>query len=91
MRPHVKNYLKAFGYDEADTILCEACGAVAVDIHHIEYRSKSGGVTRIERDLPGNLIALCRNCHDEAHGVSAKTFKQVLQNLVKNRIITTNH
>lgn len=63
MKRHVKNYLKAEGYGIQDIILCEKCGSVAVDIHHIKYKSQGG------TDDRDNLIALCRDCHNEAHGV----------------------
>jgi 5-methylcytosine-specific restriction endonuclease McrA len=62
MKRHVKNYLKAHGYGEQDIIPCEKCGAVAVDIHHKKFKSQ-GGTDDVE-----NLIALCRKCHDRAHG-----------------------
>ena len=50
-----------FGYGEQDVILCEACNRKAQDIHHIKYKSRGG------KDEIGNLIALCRKCHDLAH------------------------
>jgi 5-methylcytosine-specific restriction endonuclease McrA len=84
MRPHVKNYLKAFGYDEADTILCEKCGTKAVDIHHIEFRSRFGRKRNAERDAPENLVALCRTCHEAAHTNTAD-FKQILLDIAQTR------
>lgn len=61
MQKHVKIYMKHYGYGEQDIVLCQVCEAVAVDIHHIRYRSHGG------EDEINNLIALCRNCHDKAH------------------------
>ena len=61
MQRHTRIYLKHFEYGEQDFIPCEHCGAKAVDIHHIKYRSQGG------RDEISNLIALCRKCHDMAH------------------------
>lgn len=61
MQRHVKNYLAHYGYGVHDVILCQSCGAVAVDIHHIIYRSRGGS------DEADNLIALCRKCHEKAH------------------------
>lgn len=61
MKRHVKNYLKATGYGIQDVILCERCAFVAVDIHHIKYKSQGGS------DEYENLIALCRDCHIKAH------------------------
>jgi len=56
-----QKYIKYFDYTPDENILCEVCGKVAVDIHHIVYRSQ-GGTDDIE-----NLIALCRSCHNKAH------------------------
>jgi 5-methylcytosine-specific restriction endonuclease McrA len=40
---------------------CFACGAVGrIDIHHATYE-------RIGRELDGDLVALCRWCHEEIH------------------------
>ena len=61
MQKHCKNYMKYFGYGEQDKILCEHCGRVACDLHHIVYRSH-GGTDEVE-----NIIALCRKCHEMAH------------------------
>ncbi len=58
---HVKIYINCFEYGEQDVILCENCGKVAVDIHHLIFRSQ-GGKNNIE-----NLMALCRKCHQMAH------------------------
>lgn len=63
MKRHIKNYLKHHGYGEQDVILCEICGAVAVDIHHKILKSQ-GGIDDIE-----NLIALCRKCHNKEHNI----------------------
>jgi len=59
---HIDVYMRAWGFGEQDTILCERCCCRAGDIHHIVYRSHGGG------DGFRNLIALCRRCHDWAHG-----------------------
>lgn len=85
MEPHVKNYFKAFGYDKSDTILCEACGGVSVDIHHVEPRSKFGKKRKDEQDDPGNLVALCRACHDDAHGPNSREVKEVLKRIIERR------
>jgi len=62
MTKHCRIYMKYFDYGEQDVILCEACGRPAKDIHHIEGRGKG-------KDVIENLIALCRQCHDRAHGI----------------------
>lgn len=62
MKSYVKKYLKASGKDEGEEILCEVCGAVATDIHHIQRRGMGGSKTA---DRPENLMALCRKCHED--------------------------
>ncbi len=63
MRRHIKNYIKATGLGEQDVQPCEIdfCSAIAVDIHHVTFKSQ-GGTDEYE-----NLIGLCRRHHDEAH------------------------
>jgi len=61
MKKHVKIYMEYFGYGEQDFMPCECCGAKAVDVHHIKYRSRGG------EDEIKNLMALCRKHHDAAH------------------------
>ena len=56
-----QKYLSFKGYGEQDFIPCEVCGARAVDVHHILFRSH-GGTDEVE-----NIILLCRNCHNKAH------------------------
>lgn len=56
---HIKNYRKAWNLGEQDTVLCERCGRVGIEIHHIAYRSHGGS------DEFGNLIGLCRGCHND--------------------------
>jgi len=70
MQKHVKIYLEYFGKSTADFVGCEICNSKAVDIHHIIPRSKFGSKTKDEQDKIENLIALCRNCHNEAHANS---------------------
>jgi hypothetical protein len=62
MKPYVKLYMDYFGYDTSDTILCEVCGAVAVDINHIDARGL-GGNPKGDKDDISNLQACCRACH----------------------------
>lgn len=69
---HIKVFREHFGVGDQDIVLCEMCSKVAVDIHHIYPRSM--GKTFIHNRLPvdindiSNLIALCRGCHEDAHG-----------------------
>jgi len=80
MKKHTKIYLKEMGFTMADTIPCEVCGGVAVDIHHIEARGMGGDKTK---DIFSNLIALCRPCHEMAE-TSVITKKQ-LKLIVESR------
>lgn len=60
MTPHCKIYFDHFDYKTQSEVMCEACGAPAVDIHHIFGRGEG-------RDEIKNLMALCRRHHDMAH------------------------
>ena len=64
MKKHTKIYLKYFGYDKTDFIACEVCGTKAVDIHHLDSKGMGGSKTK---DYIENLIAVCRDCHNECH------------------------
>jgi len=76
MKAHIKVYLKHFGYDTSDIILCENCGRQGVDIHHLKFRSQGG------QDVIENLMALCRECHFEVHnGTKIKTEDLIAKHL----------
>lgn len=47
---------------ERDRFRCRGCAKPAAECHHIIFRSQGGS------DEVGNLVALCRNCHEQAHG-----------------------
>jgi hypothetical protein len=81
MKAHTKIYFKHFGYDVSDTILCEVCGAVAVDIHHIRCRGMGGSTGA---DDIRNLMALCRECHIN-YG-DKKQYIDFLQEIHDNKI-----
>ena len=66
---HKKIYLRHFGYGEQDHIPCEICGVPANDIHHIQSRGMGG--TSKDLDTIENLMALCRNHHNQC-GASIK-------------------
>ena len=83
MQPHIKNYFKAFGYDESSVILCELCGSVASDVHHVLARSKFGKKRKAEQDNVNNLVALCRLCHNKAHDNIVT--KEFLLNIIEKR------
>ena len=61
MGKHTKNYLKHHNIGEQDFIQCNVCGSEARDIHHITFKSQGGS------DEVDNLIALCREHHEDAH------------------------
>lgn len=85
MRPHVRNYYNAFGYDESSFVPCEVCGRPSNDIHHIEPRSKFGSKNYGLMDSVQNLVALCRKCHMDAHGPASRDVKQQLKEIVSKR------
>lgn len=62
MKKHKKIYRDFFEMGDDDVPLCEVCDAVAVDIHHIDCRGMGGSHNK---DYIGNLMALCRNCHEK--------------------------
>lgn len=85
MEKHVANYFKAFGYDKSSFIPCEVCSAQSVDLHHVEPRSKFGSTQKHLQDDPSNVVALCRSCHDDAHGPKSREVKEALKELVRRR------
>lgn len=42
---------------------CQVCGGKATDAHHLTY-------IRFMRELPTDLHAVCRSCHQQIHGTS---------------------
>jgi len=68
MQNHTKVYFNFFNYQKGDTILCEMCNSVAVDIHHLEKRNKS------KNDFVENLIAVCRDCHNKCENDNMMNF-----------------
>lgn len=89
MEKHVKNYLDGLGYDVSDFIPCEVCGAKSVDIHHVDRRSSFGSRNAEQKDALGNLVGLCRQCHNDAHGPNAREIKIKLKEIVLNRLNRT--
>jgi len=62
LKSYTKTYFKYFGYDESDFVPCEFCGKKAVDIHHLEPKSRA----KAKVNLIDNLMGLCRECHHAA-------------------------
>lgn len=64
MQKYLKDYMKRHGYGMDDVLLCEECGAKAVDLHHKVFRSHEFSD---KRDSDDNLVLLCRECHNKYH------------------------
>lgn len=63
---------------ERDNYTCVLCGRYpAADAHHVIFRSKQG------EDCKENIVCLCRNCHDKAHGIHAKVIQTELISYLK--------
>ena len=72
MQKHTLKYFDHFDITPGEFVGCEMCGTEANDIHHID--SKGMGGTSIDKDVIGNLAALCRKCHDLCH--ASKVFNR---------------
>ncbi len=66
-----EKYFKFFGLEKCDILYCLICGRVAVNLHHIKYKSKGGS------DEPKNLIPLCFECHSGHHDRNNPTTEQL--------------
>ncbi len=64
MPKHTDIYFKFHGYQIQEDVVCEYCGSMADDIHHISSRGMGGNPNK---DDICNLVGLCRPCHDKAH------------------------
>lgn len=49
-----------------DNYLCQQCGAVAEEVHHINHVTQEN-INSKETHCEKNLISLCRNCHCRLH------------------------
>lgn len=74
--------MEYFGYTTSCFIPCEVCGAAAKDIHHIDARGMGGSK---EKDVIGNLMAVCRTCH-VVYG-DIKEHKEYLKEVHKQKIL----
>lgn len=84
MQRHTLNYLQGMGFDSSDTIFCEVCGKVAVDIAHIVARSKFGSKRKEEQDDITNLCAMCRQCHYDYDFKNRWTKEEIFEIHLKN-------
>lgn len=76
MLKHTKIYFDYYKYIKADFIACEICLAKSVDIHHLSSKGMGGSK---KKDYIGNLIALCRSCHEKCH--SDKEFNETAREI----------
>ncbi len=74
--------MRYFGFDESSFIPCECCGAKAVEIHHLEAKS----IAKAKENLIDNLCAVCRSCHDKAHGL--KDFNEKLKLIHRKKLLS---
>ena len=73
MQKHIKVYREFFKIGDQDpTPDCEACTRQGLEIHHITSRGLKAfdccGKRYEDINHIYNLILLCRNCHNDAHG-----------------------
>jgi hypothetical protein len=78
-----------FGYGIDDIIPCSIkfprCTGKAIDICHIEPKGMGGNPNK-EKDRIENLIAGCRNCHEDSEGRFKELLKEKQRLLIKQRI-----
>jgi len=84
MKEYIKNYAEYFDLGEQDNPYCEyhwifkRYMVVAVDVHHIRYRSQGG------KDDIYNLIGLCRECHNLVHDGKIGNLSEVHKAFIKD-------
>ena len=66
-----ENYFIFHGLDKCDILYCANCPGVAVDLHHVKYKSQGGS------DDPQNLCPLCFKCHSGHHDRNNPTTKTI--------------
>ena len=54
-------------------LLCERCGGIGTETHHIIFKGRSGA-NRDDRD--SNLLRVCRACHNYFHGSNSKEARE---------------
>ncbi len=89
MPVHKIVYMREMGCGEEDNLLCEmpvsvnkVCEHVAKEIHHVIFESHGG------KDEIDNLVALCKDCHDKAHGKrhgNARAMRTILLKHIQKR------
>ena len=85
MKKHTKVFLDYWGYIREDVIPCFGCDkGQAVDVHHLERR-QAGGNKKGDKDVPSNLIGLCRSCHTRAD--ENKDYNELMKDKLRERIL----
>lgn len=84
---HILNYMRHFGYDSSDWIQCEfpGCKKQGVDFHHVLPRSSFGSKRKAEQDHVSNIVLLCIDHHERAHGPECREVKAILKEVVRKR------
>lgn len=81
MQKYIKIYLDRFDIKTEFELICEACGRMGNDIHHVSGRGKG-------KDVINNLMCLCRMCHSRAHSskdyIRKEEFQEIHNNFLKN-------
>ena len=62
-----------------DGYRCILCGAPATDVHHVVFRSQGG------KDDVNNVVCLCRACHEAAHGIGAKHYRELFKKYLEGK------
>ena len=68
-----EKYYKHHNLEKCDLLYCAVCGRIAVNLHHIVYKSQGG------TDEPSNLISLCMECHDGHHTRNEPSTNELLK------------
>ena len=90
MVKHTKVYLDSLGLTDTDFVQCEVCEFQGImkrssEIHHIIPRGMGGSKTK---DYIENLMAVCRDCHNECEDRTYSREKQqkIHETFLKNRL-----
>lgn len=62
---------------ERDRSQCRMCRSTVSELHHVIYRSEGG------ENLAGNLISLCRYCHERVHS-NKGVFQSILVDILES-------
>lgn len=88
MKNHTRIYLNYFNFKIPEDCFCEIpdCGIYANDINHIDARGM-GGDPNGSKDVIENLMATCRNHHNQYGDVPDKKewLREVHMNFISNR------